>query len=374
MTAEEATRPLDHPATVPLVIVGGGPAGLSAAIAAAQLGVSPLLIDDNPVLGGQLVKQTHKFFGSRSLYCGTRGMDIARILHQQFSSTSARLLMNATAVGLYPGRVLAVAQPDRFLKLKAEKIVFATGASENTIAFPNNDLPGIYGAGAVQTMMNVYGVRPGRRVLMVGAGNIGLIVSYQLIQAGIEVACVIDVLPAIGGYHVHAAKLARLGVPILTSHTVVEALGMEFVEGAVIAKVDRAFKVRPGTRRVLQVDTICLAVGLSPLTELLVQAECRMVYVPELGGNVAWHDEQMQTSVPGVYVAGDLSGIEEASTAMLEGRLAGAAAAASIKGSSPESRSVIEQAQAELCCIRKGPFGERAACGKAKLGACVAVP
>jgi sarcosine oxidase subunit alpha len=95
-----------------------------------------------------------------------------------------------------------------------------------------------------------------------------------------------------------------------------------------------------------------------------------MVYVPELGGNVAWHDEQMLTTIPGVYVAGDLSGIEEASTAMLEGRLAGAAAAESIKGRRPESCRIIEQAQADLDCIRKGPFGEKAACGKAKLGAC----
>jgi len=355
-----------------LVIVGGGPAGLSAAIVAAQLGVSPLLIDDNPALGGQLVKQTHKFFGSRSLYCGTRGMDIARLLCDQLAATPARMLLNATAVGLYPGNVLAVAQPERFQKLKPSQIIFATGAAENTIAFPGNDLPGVYGAGAVQTLMNVYGVRPGRRVLMVGAGNIGLIVSYQLIQAGVEVACVIDVLPRIGGYHVHAAKLARLGVPILTSHTVVEALGAKCVEGVVIARVDRNFKVLPQTGRKLKLDVICLAVGLTPLTELLVQAGCRMVYVPELGGNVAWHDERMLTTVPGVYVAGDLSGIEEASTAMLEGRLAGAAAAEAIKGRSPESSRVIEQAQADLGCIRKGPFGEKAACGKAKLGSCAA--
>jgi sarcosine oxidase subunit alpha len=354
-----------------LAIVGGGPAGLSAAIAASELGVSPLLIDDNPAPGGQLVKQTHKFFGSRSLYCGTRGMDIAKLLCDQLARSPARLWLNATAVGLYPGHVLAIAQPERFHKLKANHIIFATGATENSIAFPGNDLPGVYGAGAVQTLMNVYGVRPGQRVLMVGAGNIGLIVSYQLIQAGIEVACVIDVLPRIGGYHVHAAKLARLGVPVLTSHTVVEAFGAESVEGVVIARVDRDFKILSRTKRRLTLDAICLAVGLTPLTELLVQAGCRMVYVPELGGNVAWHDERMLTSVPGVFVAGDLSGIEEASTAMLEGRLAGAAAAEAVRGRSPESCRIIEQAQADLACIRRGPFGEKAACGKSKLGSCV---
>jgi sarcosine oxidase subunit alpha len=352
-----------------LVIVGGGPAGLSAAITVAKLGGAALLVDDNPVLGGQLIKQTHKFFGSRDLYCGTRGLDIATILTEQVRATAFQILLNATVIGYFPDSILGIVTPDKFLKIRTKRIIFATGAAENTIAFPNNDLPGVMGAGAIQTMMNVYGIRPGRRVLMVGAGNIGLIVSYQLIQAGIEVACVVDVLPRISGYHVHAAKLARLGVPILTSHTVVEATGRDSVAGAVIARVDENFNVMPRTKKRLSVDTICLAVGLTPLTELLGQAGCGMIYVPELGGKVAWHDEDMQTSVPGIFIAGDLSGIEEASTAMLEGRLAGAAAFESLRGPSPESVKVRTEARSELASIRKGPFGEKACTGKGKLQA-----
>jgi len=215
--------------------------------------------------------------------------------------------------------------------------------------------------------MNVYGVRPGTRVLMVGSGNIGLIVAYQLIQAGIEVVAVVEALPRIGGYHVHAAKLARLGVPLLTSHTIRAALGKKTVTGAIICRVDRNFRPIPGTDRRLKLDTICLAVGLTPLTELLSQIGCRMVYVPELGGPVAWHDELMQTSIPAVYVAGDVSGIEEASTAMLEGRIAGAAAAQTILGPNPEAERIITQAQTELAAIRQGPFGAKAARGKARL-------
>jgi sarcosine oxidase subunit alpha len=355
---------------VELAIVGGGPAGLSAATAAASLGVKPVLIDDNPVLGGQLIKQTHKFFGSRNLYCGTRGMDIARLLSAEVAKTPTEVLLDATVIGFFPGSVLGVVQGARFLKLRADNIVFATGAAENAIAFPNNDLPGVIGAGAIQTMMNVHGVRPGRRVLMVGAGNIGLIVSYQLIQAGIEVAAVIDILPRIGGYHVHAAKLARLGVPILTSHTVVTALGRTEVEGAVIARVNRSYQPLARTRKRLKLDTICLAVGLTPLADLLWQAGCRMAFVSELGGSVAWHDDRMQTSVPGLFVAGDLSGIEEASTAMLEGRLAGAAAGERLRGVSPESTALLDAARAELACVRQGPFGEKACIGKEKLGKC----
>jgi len=360
--------------SVDVAIVGGGPAGLCAAITASRLGARVVLIDDNDRLGGQLIKQTHKFFGSKQHYCGTRGMDIATILEQELHALPAEVLTGTSVVGLFGGQVLGLADRERFTKLGFKCLVVATGAAENNVLFENNDLPGVYGAGAVQTLMNVYGVKPGRRILMVGSGNIGLIVSYQLIQAGIEVAAVVEALPKVGGYHVHAAKLARLGVPILTSHTVLSALGKEEVEGAVICRVGKDFKPLPRTARKLKVDTICLAVGLTPLSELLWQSGCRMVYVPELGGHVAWHNENMQTSLCNVYLAGDVSGIEEASTAMLEGRVAGAHAAAQVLGSSLDAAKVIADAQFELGAIRKGPFGDKAACGKARLAECAPLP
>lgn len=350
-----------------IAVVGGGPAGLQTAITAAKLGASVTIIDDNPQLGGQLIKQTHKFFGSKSHYCGIRGFDISKILAQELKSLPVKKLLNASVIGYYDGNLLVIYQTDRLIKLRARKIIFATGASENTIAFPNNDLPGVYGAGAVQTLMNVYGVKPGKRALMIGSGNIGLIVSYQMMQAGIDVSAVIEILPKIGGYNVHAAKLARLGVPILTSHTIKEAIGKDWVTGAVIVRVDNKFRPIPKTAKRLKVDIICLAVGLSPLNELLWQAGCKMVYVPELGGYVAYHNEDMVTSKPDIFVCGDLSGIEEASTAMLEGKIAGASAFESLKGITQESNQIKEQAKAELAMIRQGPFGERARYGKKKI-------
>lgn len=355
---------------VDLAIIGGGPAGLEAAIVASELGVRPVLIDENPRLGGQLSKQTHMFFGSKEHYCGVRGVDIARHLSEAAEERGAETLLNATVIGIYDHNLLGVYQDDRLLKLQAQQTVVATGASENHLAFPNNDLPGIYGAGAVQTLMNLHGVRPGRRVLMVGSGNIGLIVSYQLIQAGVEVATVVEALPEIGGYLVHASKIRRLGVPIYTSHTVKEAIGEEGVERAIIWKVDETWKGIPGTEKEFSVDVICLAVGLAPLTELLWQAGCDMVYVPELGGHVAVHDENMETSVSGVYVAGDASGIEEAVTAMLEGRIAGAQAASVLD---PQVRDRAEEIKAaarrEIEAFRSGPFGEEPRIGKEKMRA-----
>ena len=199
---------------------------------------------------------------------------------------------------------------------------------------------------------------------MVGAGNVGLIVSYQLLQAGVEVAAVVEALPEFGGYHVHAAKIRRLGVPILTRHTVVRALGEERVEGAVIARVDERFEPIPGTERELEVDLVCLAIGLTPSTRLLEQAGAGMAYVAELGGRVPLHDERMETTVAGIYVAGDCAGIGEASTAILEGRLA---ALAVLERMGRDVGRDKAEAQASLIRLRAGPFGARPRQGKEKL-------
>lgn len=350
-----------------ILIIGGGPAGLSAGVVTAELGAKVIIIDDNPVVGGQLIKQTHKFFGSKSHYCGVRGIDIAKILEQKTEHANITMMRNTSAIGYYEDNIIGVVQGEKFMKIHASKIIFATGAAENLIAFPNNDLPGVYGAGAVQTLMNVYGIKPGRRALMVGSGNIGLIVSYQMMQAGIEVVALIEAMDRIGGYNVHSAKLQRLGVPIYTSHTIKYATGKDSLTGAVIVKVNKRWQPIQGTEKRLKVDMICLAVGLTPLSELLSQAGCNIVYISDLGGNVAWHDDNMQTSIAGIYVAGDASGIEEASTAMLEGRIAGAAAFQSLKGINHQAEEIIKASKAELAEIRQGPFGTRPRLGKEKL-------
>jgi sarcosine oxidase subunit alpha len=354
---------------VPLAIVGAGPAGLSAALSAGRLGVRSLVLDENEVPGGQLIKQTHMFFGSREHYAQVRGIDIGRKLIDELAGLPVTVHTGATVLGLYRDNVLSVLKEGRHSRLTAGAVVLATGASENALAFDDCDLPGVYGAGAVQTLMNVHGIVPGRRVLMVGAGNIGLIVSYQLLQAGVEVACVIDAAPEIGGYHVHAAKIRRAGVPIHTSTTILRALGADRVEGAEICAVGADWEPLRGSERTVEVDTICLAVGLTPNCELAFQAGCAQAGVPELGGWVAAHDEDLMTAVPGVFVAGDASGIEEASTAMLEGRLAGIAAAEFLRPDLDRGtvRRLKDEVRGGLRDLRAGPFGERPREGKRRM-------
>ena len=216
-------------------------------------------------------------------------------------------------------------------------------------------------------MMNVAGVKPAERVLMVGSGNIGLIVSYQLRQAGVEVAGIVEAAPRIGGYLVHAAKIRRAGIPILTGHTIKEVFGRGQVEGAVICQLDERFKPVPGTERTIVCDAVCLAVGLTPLTELCWQAGCEMKFVRELSGHVPVVDGRLETTVPGLYAAGDVTGIEEASSAMVEGRIAGCSAAESLGLSPKEAASLREEALRELSLLRAGPAGEKIHSGIEKL-------
>ena len=346
--------------TTDVLVVGGGAAGLSAAAEAAAAGAKVAVIESDLQLGGQLIKQTHKFFGSKDEYAGTRGYKIADILLNEIDEhkQDVEVFTNTTVTGYYPEDEMFTAMKgeESYFRIKAKKAIVATGAQERLIPFPNNDLPGVYGAGAVQTLMNVYGVLPGQRVLMVGAGNIGLIVSYQLIQAGVKIAAVVEATPRIGGYWVHAAKIRRLGVPILLQHSIKEALGDKVVDGAIIQELDDKF-CPTGKEDKIDCDIICLAVGLTPTTELLSQAGCDMKYVPQLCGFVAERDRTMRTSNPNFWSAGDAMGIEEASAAMVEGRIAGLCASKSL--GLPVKMERFDEYWGRLDHLRAGEVGEK---------------
>ncbi len=352
-----------------LVIIGGGPAGLCAAKMAAEAGQSALLIDRNPRLGGQLIKQTHMFFGSEKQYAKTRGIDIAAKLVNDVKEHAELIEIweDATVVGLYPDKVITVLKQDKYLKVQSKAIIVATGASEKVLAFENNDLPGIYGAGAVQTLMNVYGVKPGNKIVMVGSGNIGLIVSYQLMQAGVKVMAIIEASPNIGGYKVHASKLRRLGVDIRTSCTIKKAIGKEAVEQVITVDLDSNWNEIPNTEKTYEVDAVCIAVGLTPMTNLLSMIGCKMKYVSELGGLVPVVNENHETSVENVFVCGDVSGIEEASSAIVEGYMTGLIACEKLGKTHPHFSELMDDYSKQLTNLRNGPFGEKIRMGLKKV-------
>ncbi len=344
----------------PVAVIGAGPAGLSCALEVLDNGGNVVILDENAEPGGQLFKQIHKFFGSQDHQAGTRGIEIGKKLLNQLEKKQARVLLGAVVYGIFDNKRIGYIKDGKEFLLEADHIVVATGASENPLAFPGSTLPGVMGAGAAQTLINIHRVLPGEKVLMVGSGNVGLIVSYQLIQAGARVVAIVEAAPKIGGYGVHAAKLSRAGVPFYTRHTIKKLTGTEQIESAIVAALDQEGSFIPESEIYFDVDTVCISVGLSPLTELLWICGCDFIFIPEVGGHVPKHDLNMQTNIQGLYVAGDVTGIEEASSAMEEGRLAGIACAEKLGLICPEKAFLKKQEiWKRLKQLRDGPFGKQ---------------
>lgn len=290
---------------VPVLIVGGGPAGLSAANELGRRGVETIIIDDKHRLGGKLVLQTHRFFGSiETVYAGVRGIDIATRLENEVRSyPSVRIWLQSAALAVYSDKKVGVLKGgNKYILVVPGVLLVTSGAREKNLAFPGNTLPGVYGAGAFQTLVNRDLVRPSKRLFIVGGGNVGLIAGYHALQAGISVVGLVEAMPECGGYKVHKDKLARFGVPIYTSHTILSANGIDSVESVTIARVGRDFSPVAGTERSFSCDTILIAVGLDPVNEFFLKAK-------EFG-------------LP-AFAAGDSEEISEASAAIFSGKIRG---------------------------------------------------
>lgn len=301
MPLKQAERRTIH---TDIVVIGAGPSGLSAAYELGKMGFQVLLADDKEKLGGKLVLQTHKFFGSEEdCYAGVRGIDIASILEEKLSRMpNVTILRNSPVVAIFKDRKAGIYKGySSYLLVEFTALVVAAGAREKNILFPGNDLPGVYGAGAFQTLVNRDLIKPARRILIVGSGNVGLIAAYHALQAGIQVAGIFEIMGRINGYKVHADKIRRMGVPIHLNTTILRAEGEGKVSKAITAKVDDQFKPIPGTSREYEVDTILIAAGLASCDEFLRQAREYGILA---------------------VAAGDAEEIAEASSAMFGGRIA----------------------------------------------------
>ncbi|MBD3189300.1 MAG: NAD(P)-binding protein [Candidatus Heimdallarchaeota archaeon] len=287
-----------------VLIIGAGPAGLSAAKLLGEKGIEVLLVDDKDRLGGKLVLQTHKFFGSiEDVYAGTRGINIAELLADSVQSFSnVRIWLTSTALAVFSDKTVGILKNnDEYVLVRPQKLLVATGAREKMLTFPGNTLPGVYGAGAFQTLVNRDLVKAADRIFIVGGGNVGLIAGYHAIQAGIDVVGVVEALPRCGGYKVHEDKLRRSGVPIYTSHTILSANGSDKVESVTVGQLDEDWQLVPETEKSFECDTVLIAVGLDPVDEFYQKAK-------EFGMDV--------------WVAGDAQEIAEASAAIFTGRIA----------------------------------------------------
>ncbi len=329
-----------------VMVVGAGPAGLHAAASAAQTGASVILVDGYPRPGGQYFKQLPATFRTD---VQDRHQAALRGLLAQIDDAGVRVLSGALVWGAFAapdgaGWQLAVHGPGAPVRLEARALILATGAYDRPIAFPGWTLPGVMTAGAVQTLIKSQRVAPGRRVLLSGTGPLQLAVAAGLVHAGVEVVAVLEGAALGANLLRHAGAVvgqgARLSegwdylrtlrsahVPYRRGWSVVAVHGDGEVQEAVIARLDAAWRPVPGSEETVAVDTVVMGYGFLPSTELTRLLGCAHDYLPEQGGYVPRRDATMQTTLPGVYAAGDGAGIGGAELSRIEGQIAGIAAA-----------------------------------------------
>lgn len=334
-----------------IVIIGAGPAGLGAAIESSKRGAKVLLVDENKLPGGQLFKQIHKFFGSKEHYAGLRGNQIGEKLIGEALANGVHYMGETICQGFTDEGEIILNREGRIELIKSKAIILATGGIEKGLPFKNWTLPGVMTAGCAQTFANIHGIRVGQEILVIGSGNVGLITAYQLIQAGMKIKGIVEFQDNITGYEVHLNKIRKLGIPLYTSHTILEALGEDHVIGGKIVDLNN------GDEKIIECDTIILAVGLRTNSRIAVSLGCKTIYNEAFGGMIPIHDKRMETTIKNIFIAGDLSAIEEASTALDEGRIAGLSAAQNLGYMVKDEE--IELINKRLLELRSGFFGQK---------------
>ena len=335
------------PAVWPLIVVGGGPAGIAAATEAAGAGLRCLLLDEAPALGGQIYRQPPREFSidpgrgpGRDHRRGARLLgELARVAEH------VEVRSGTSVLDIVDGPAVVCASPGRGTqRVAAERVVLATGAYDRPVPFPGWTLPGVLTAGGAQALMKTMRVRPGDRALVAGTGPLLLVVANQLHHAGVRVAAVLEAgrsafTPAMlarawrqRGLLADGARyrlgLLRAGIPVRYNHAVFAAHGDGALRSVTYGPVDAAdWRPDRARQRRIDVDLLVAGFGFVPSTELCELAGCRMDYAPRLGGWVPVRDAMMRTTAAGIFAVGDGAGVAGALVAVDEGRVAGITAA-----------------------------------------------
>ncbi len=327
---------------VEVAVVGAGPAGLSAALAAARAGAQVTLIDSHRAPGGQYFKQA-----AAELWVGnpSRHQREGQALWQKVMEAGVRFLPETVVWGTFEGNLLALHGPQAPSFLQAQAIILATGAYDRPVAFPGWTLPGVMTAGAAQALLKQQRILPGKRILLAGTGPLQVVLAAELARAGADVVAVLEGgrlltkslrhLGVLWGQWRRLVEglssrltLSRWRVAFRPGWGIAEAHGRDQVEAATITRLDQDWRPIPGSEATLACDTLCLGYGFIPSNTLARLMGAEQEWRPDLGGEVPLRDGHMQTSVPGVYAAGDGAGIGGGPLALVEGEIAGIAAAA----------------------------------------------
>ncbi|MGW0610893.1 FAD-dependent oxidoreductase [Streptomyces sp. NPDC002788] len=344
-----------------LAVIGAGPAGLAAALAASARGVRVALVDSANEPGGQFYRQPADGLGAGRPEALHHQWRTWERLRDGLAASAVRVLTDhhvwcaeRTADGFAVHALLGPGQEEP-AEVRARAVLLATGGYEQVLPFPGWTLPGVVTAGGAQAMLKGGLVVPGRRAVVAGAGPLLLPVATGLAAAGVEVAALVEStaprrlarhgralagkLPEGAGY---AARLLRHRVPVLARHTVVRAHGDDRLTGVTVAALGIDGRVRPGTGRHLLCDTLAVGHGMLPHTDLAEGLGCR------LDGLTVAVDAEQRTDVPGVWAAGEATGIGGAALALAEGHIAGSSAAAHLRGADPDPAPAALKARRRL--------------------------
>lgn len=299
-----------------VLIIGAGPAGLAAAFETASRGLDVTVIDEALTLGGQLIQQTQLLPSLPSDLQPMRGFELAAHLIKQIEDYDIRYLLGHRVIGFYKDGSIGITNEVDLFPVKAKKMIVATGAAENAIAFPKWTLPGVMTIGAAQTLINRDFVKPGNHAVIVGSSDFAMDVVLGLTEVGVQVKGMIEKGVGVLSRNTEKVKQVKnIGVPIYVGSSIVEARGMGAVGEIDIQQGERVFTEK--------VDLVCIDGGRSPILDIFYQLGTSFGFQEELGGWVPQYNKDFQTDREDVFLAGNAAGVSTQGTLVVTGRLAG---------------------------------------------------
>ncbi len=329
--------------SVDVAVIGAGPAGLAAAIKAKEAGAEHVtIIERAEQLGGLLHQCIHNGFGLIYFNEDMTGPEYARRFIEKAMDLKINLQLESMVLDLSAAKNITVSSKDGLTTFNAKAVVLAMGCRERTrqqIMIPGTRPAGIFTAGTAQRYVNVEGYIPGKRIVILGSGDVGMIMARRLTLEGAKVEAVVEILPYIGGLIRNEVQCVHdFDIPLFLEHTVTEVHGLKRVEGVTIAKVDKGQEPIAGTEKTIECDTLLTSVGLIPENELSLKAG--IMLDPVTGGPIV--NDMMETSIPGIFAGGNVVHVNDlVDNVTLESETAGACAADEAMGKAPPARRKI---------------------------------